>query len=282
MGLSNSIRNDIIDMARLQKLKVPIVVVLSLAFPAQNWAEKLTLRIPITAETPDTAAFYHELLATALKGFGIDADLKKITLPQARIRASLENSTLDLTWMVESEERNNAYSHLTVGLSNGLIGKRILLIRPGEQHKFNDVQTLAVFRNLKLTGAMGKGWFDAKIWSTNNLKYKEQDGNWRSIYPMLAARRVYDYFPRGMNEIVTESKHYRSLRIESPLVLQYERDFRFYLSEKGSKHRETLQRALEQAKSQGLIDRLVHKHWENDFLELEMDTRIVIKLAINF
>ncbi len=62
----------------------------------------------------------------------------------------------------------------------------------------------------------------------NTFRYKEQSGSWKSIFLKIAGGRGYNYFSRGINEIVDESKQYPDLDIEKRLVLIYDRDYLFY------------------------------------------------------
>ncbi len=233
------------------------------------YSETIKLHIPIVEDTPQLHLFYHELLKTAIKEAGHTPELIIKKYPQQRIKKLMDNGVLSIYWMVESTERGQKYIPIEVGLTNGLIGKRILFIKQGEQPFYDQVKTLEDFRNLNLIGGMGKNWFDAKVWQVNNLQYKEQEGNWKSIFKMIPRDRTYNYFSRGLNEIITESQQYPELDIEKRLVFIYDRDFRFYLSKEGintgKPYQTLLTEALQKAKESGLIERLVRKYWANDF-----------------
>jgi len=90
--------------------------------------------------------------------------------------------------------------------------------------------------------------------------------------------RGIDYFSRGVNEIIAELKEYPGLEIEKNLVLQYDRDFKFYLSARTSLMKPAIEEALTKAKESGMMDRLVNKYWANDFAQLNYTKRIVIRL----
>ncbi len=203
-------------------------------------------------------------------------------LPHLRVKFYLDIGEISIHWMVESKVRNKKYIPVKVGLTNGLIGQRILLIKKGNQHFYDGVKTLKDFRNLNLVGGMGKDWFDARVWETNRLKYKEHSGNWKAIFKMIPARSVYDYFSRGINEILEEAEQYPDLAIEERLVLIYERDFIYYLSKTGknagAKYKDIIEHALIKAKDSGLVERLINKQWTNDFKTLNFDKRIKIHL----
>ena len=177
---------------------------------------------------------------------------------------------------------NLKYIPIEVGLTNGLIGKRILFIKSGDQHLYDNVNTLDDFRQLNLVGGIGKNWFDVNVWKANNLQYKEQSGNWKSIFKMIPKGHSYNYFSRGITEIIVESQQYPDLDIEQHLVLIYDRDYRFYLSKNGKNsgepYRALLSASIKKAKKSGLIDRLVSKYWGSDFETSSYDQRTKIYL----
>ncbi len=266
------------SMASLMAL---IASSLLLFTPSQ--AMEIVLHVPIMADSPNQHPFFHELLTTALQEAGHSIRLVPRKLPQSRVVKYLDAGEISLFWLLESAQRNQAYLPIEVGLTNGLIGKRVLLIRKGDQYRFDQVKTLEDLRALRLVGGMGEGWFDVQVWQANGLIYREQSGNWESIFRKLALGRDFDYFARGANEILAEAGSWPDLDIEQRLLLVYDRDFRFYLSpagpHAGAPYREAISAALNQAQHSGLIDRLVKKYWAPSFKALNLDKRIRIRLA---
>ncbi len=244
--------------------------------------EEIKLHIPIVDDSPTLHFFYHELLENALKENGHIPILITPKLPQLRIKAYLVDGRISIYWQIKSKERNSKFILVNVPLTNGLIGKRILFIKNGAQSYYNKVNTLEDFRNLKSIGMMGKKWFDAGVWKLNNMKYIEESGNWQKIFKLIAKSRGNYYFPRGLNEILEESKSYPDLAIESRLALIYDRDFYFYLSKTGinagAKFKDTIEHSLKKAKDSGLIEKLVKKYWKNDLKTLQYDKRVKIYL----
>lgn len=260
---------------------------LFLILSLNSHSQTVKLYLPIVEETPLQHLFFHELLKTAITEAGHTPELIVKKYPQKRIKKLIDNGSLSLFWMIESAERDKKYTPIKVGLTNGLIGKRILFIKHGEQSKYNNVKTLDDFRNLNLVAGMGKNWFDAKVWKINNLRYKEKEGNWKSIFKMIPRSRSYNYFSRGINEIVTESKQYPDLDIEKNLAFIYDQDFQFYLSNKGihagkSQHN-LLADALQKAKESGLIKKLVKKYWGNNLqiINFKQRTKIYLRSEVS-
>lgn len=193
----------------------------------------IEIKVPVVEESPLTHQFYTDLLTQSFELIDEPLNITLVRAPQLRLMNYLNSGQIDLLWMVETETRNIKFDHVSIGLTNGLIGKRVFLIRADEQMLFDYVEDLESLRESGLVAAFGQGWYDSKVWQANDLKYKEQGGNWLSIYPKLVNYRDYDYFPRGINEIVKEAHRNPRLQIESNLVLEYQRDFIFYFSESG-------------------------------------------------
>lgn len=149
----------------------------------------------------------------------------------------VESNRLSLTWLIETEERNQRYVPVRVPLTNGLIGKRVLLIPPQLQNEFNAIRNLKDLQDSGLIAGMGMQWYDVAVWQANQLPVHLEDGEWRSLYSKLTPKGDVNYFPRGMTEILAESTQNPHLAIEQRLLLNYEKDFYFYLSDEAASYR---------------------------------------------
>lgn len=266
-----------------KKIKVFVYAVLSFPlFLSTAYSEVISLHIPIVDDSPQLHLFFHELLSTAIKEVGYTANLIPVTLPQLRIKGCMDKGKISIYWFLENEEANKKFIPIKIGLTEGLIGKRVLFIKHGDQHLYDGVKNLDDFRDLNLVAGMGHRWFDINIWEANHLRYKESSGNWKSIFKMIPYGRDYNYISRGVNEIITETKDHPYLAIEEKLLLIYDRDFQFYLSKSGdnagAKYEDIIEFAMRKAKKSGLIHRLVKKYWDEDFKTLNYDKRIKIYL----
>lgn len=252
-----------------------------LSFSTLLHAEMINLRMPIMSDAPQQFGFYHALVKRVLEDDGHEVHIENIMLPQLRIVNMLKAGRLSLFWMLKSAQRDKAFINVNIGLTDGLIGRRILLIRPEEQPLFDSINTLDQLRDSNLIAALGEHWFDVDVWRLNRLKYRVKGGNWQLIYNMLANHRIYDYFPRGVNEVAADARLYPALKIEDHLVLQYDRDFNFYLGKSNpeSVHLAALlSHALLKAKRNGTITELVNNFWKDDFKMLHYWRRQVIHL----
>jgi len=259
--------------------RIALTLLTATLFSLSANAEKISLDIGLIRAGGQN--YFVDLLDQSLKAQGHEVTIKIIgKLPQKRMLYMLQNNQLSLTWLVQSQQRDDTMPSVKVGLTNGLIGHRILLIPEGSQPIYDSVNTLEDFRNLKLTGVFGKGWFDVAVWRQNKLNLIEQDGGWQTkVYRQISSKsRGVDYFSRGFFEILDEAREHPFLDVEQRLMFVYNRDFRFYLSESGSQYSAIIEKSLKAAKASGLMDKLVQKHWSEAFTVLNPGKRIKIPL----
>lgn len=229
--------------------------------------------------------YFHALLKESLEAQGHKVTITKLSpdYEQKRVLDMLgKDDTISLHWIVQTPERDSTYVPVEVGITDGLIGKRILFIGKGKQSEFDGVKSIDDFKKLGKIGAFGKGWFDVKVWQINDLKVVEKDGSWDpEIYNMLAAgNRGIDYFSRGAHEIVVESPKHPELDIEKNIVLIYDRDMRYYLSKSNAQYKPIIETALKKAKENGLMDKLIRKYFSEVFdkSKVNLDGRTKIKM----
>jgi len=250
-----------------------------LCFPL-NVALGETVRLTYAEQGSGGRTYFSELLETALASAGHQLQLKHLgVMPQNRIYEMLTDGRLSLNWLLQSKERDAKFVPVEVNLTNGLIGHRILLIPNGKQSVYQHIKTLDDFKKLKKVGGFGQNWFDVKVWKHNQLDYIEVQGDWQMIYKMLnAGNRGIDYFSRGVFEIVPEAEEHPYLNMESNLIFVYDRDFRFYLSQNAAHYKKILEEALVVAQVNGLMERLIQKHWKQELDILHLDQRIKLIL----
>ncbi|WP_291329582.1 hypothetical protein [Desulfovibrio sp. UCD-KL4C] len=262
----------------MNKKNIILYLFIFLVFlPINSYAEIICLRMSSTAD--GRHEYFCELLKTALVNDGHDVYIKKIPgLPLLRKLNMLKSGGISIARLFRTPERDKDYIPIPVNLTNGLIGKRVLLIPAEDLHIYEKVKTLDEFRNINKVAAFGKKWFDVGIWKENDLPYKEVV-NVNNIYKMVATKsRGLDYFTRGFNEVLQSVNKYDALVIEPHLLLEYNHDFIFYLSPQEARLKPVIGKALLHAKSSGLIDKLIHKYWSVNFEVLKPENRTVIKL----
>ena len=246
-------------------------------------ADTIELKLP----TSSTYPYHHDLRKQALEAAGHEVILTRLSEDhsQKRLVAMLDMDSPEITllWLVQTKERDQAYVPVNVGVTDGLIGHRILFIPKGTQPRYDGVRSLADFRKLGLTGGFGKGWFDVEVWNANGLKVFEKDGSWDPELYLMTAQgdRGVDYLSRGANEIITESPRHPELDIEKHLVLVYDRDFHYYLTKSNARLQPVIESALKKAKESGLLTRLLRKHFSDvyDKNRINLEGRRFLRLV---
>ncbi len=242
-------------------------------------AEKVELMLGLTSS--GGGHYFVDLLEQSLRAQGHEPSFRVIEdLPQSRVVYMVTHGDLSLTWLLQTRERDESLIPVKVGLTNGLIGHRVLLIPPDAQNIYNQVRSLSDFRALNKIGVFGKNWFDVKVWKYNQLRYFEREGSWEKAYKQVASgNRGVDYFSRGIFEVVEEADQHPYLKIEDKLLFIYDRDFRFYLSASAVQYKQAIEESLMAAQESGLMQELIMIHWGASFerLALEKRTRLDLK-----
>lgn len=238
------------------------------------------LELVLPASKDDSHEYYHEVLVRSLAAQGIEVTV--ITpyshVPQKRSVRLLESEMLSMFWMIETPERDKQFTKVNVGLTNGLIGKRILLVPKQDRRRYSNVKNLADFKALGTIGGFGANWFDIQVWQANDLPYVVRDGEWRALYGMLSTSGGINYFSRGINEIIAEQRQYPYLAIEPHLLFIYQRDFVFYLNKQTAHLKPILETALQEAKASGLLDQIIDEYWGEHFRQLNLEQRLKLPL----
>lgn len=223
------------------------------------------IRYPRQEASPDSRSDYFlavlELaLSKSRASFG-DYQLMPADLGMQQARALdslLSKRHLDVVWTITSREREQQLLPIRIPLDKGLYGYRVLLIRAGDQPRFDAVRQLKDLA--PLIAGQGHDWPDTKILRANGLRV-ETNSRYISSFEMLARGR-FDYFPRGVSEIGPELQQHRdlSLALEQRLLLYYPSAMYFFVNPQATQLAARLQKGLEAALADGSFDRLFNQH----------------------
>lgn len=252
--------------------------------PASTPAERaapLTLRMAVLSD--GHSAYFVRLLEESLKLIHQPYHIHYVKdIPARRMWWMLERGEINLFYGMQSREKDSSEQLVPVrnGLTNGLVGQRVLLIRPADASLFAQVQSLDDLKRSRLTAGLGAGWGDVKVWDATGLPLYEHVAPWRTIYAMVAAgnRRV-DYLPRGVIEVMEEARAHPELAVERHLLLYYRADFSFYLGASAAGYRPIIERALKEAEVTGLKARLIEEAFGNDLATLDLARRLRLRLS---
>jgi len=260
-----------------------IALALALAAPwAAGRAQSPTepVEVVVGSLSSGAHAFFHRLLVEALEAGGVRAELRTFQdLPQLRAAAMLETGALSVHWFLRNAERDRLFLPVEGDLTRGLVGKRVMLIRPEEQTRFDGVRTAEDLRATGAVAGLGAGWFDVEVWRANALPLVEQHGEWQTMYRLLAAGgRGIDYFPRGATEVLDEARRHPELAVERGLLLVYDHDFRFYVSPARGDLVGPLRGGLAVLRESGRHAELLDEHFGAALRVLGVDDRVAIRL----
>jgi len=240
----------------------------------------LELRIPVVSD--GHATYFIRLLEASLNLVHQPYRIHYVKdVPARRMWAMLGKGDINLFYGLEKKEQDigKEIIPVRVGLTNGLIGQRVFLIRPADAASFARVQSVADLRQTRLVAGFGEGWGDVKVWSKAGLPLYEHTAPWKTIYAMVAAgNRHVDYLPRGVIEVMPEARQHPELTVEQHLLVEYRGDFVFYLSASAASYRPIIERALREAEASELKARLIDESFGPDIKALGLDRRIRLRL----
>ncbi|AZN37463.1 ABC transporter substrate-binding protein [Iodobacter ciconiae] len=255
--------------------KLSIVLLLLIDFA---YAERIELHL--MGRRDQQQQYYHRLLQESLQLEGHRVSLvSEPEMPLLRVYKLLESGELSAHWLLQTAERDKRFLRVNVPLSFGLIGQRLLLVKKGRAAAFSKVKTLADLQATNKRAGMAQGWFDVMVWKENQLPVYEQIGDWQILFKLVTAgNRDVDYLPRGAIEALDDLASHPDLEIEPGLLLNYERDFVFYVSPRYPQLRGQIEKALQAALASGLQRRLFDQFLFSKVKGLNLNKRTVINL----
>lgn len=228
-------------------------------------------------------AYLSDLLTQVLEQAGYEVQVNPTAdLPNNRLEWMLEKGDISVMMLGQTASRDRRFLPIPVGMTDNLIGQRILFIPMGQQHRYDPINSLQDLQSSGLTAGMGQMWLDNHIWKHNSLAVTALDGDWKRLFRMVAAgNRGVDYLPRGANEIAVEWPQHPQLAVEQNLTLVYRKDHILYVSPQQQELYGILSKLLPKAESEGLMSRLVRKHFPEVYQPpVNLDERRVIPLEM--
>lgn len=198
---------------------------------------------------------------------------------QARWLAEVENTNVNApVWAVTTKEREQLLRPIRVPIFKGMIGWRILMIRREDKHKFSKVKSLKDLAKFK--AGQGIRWPDSDILAANGLPVVLGAGT-ENLYKMLSGKR-FDYFPRGVHELIPDAKYIHANNVESEeeLLLVYPSAAYFFVSKKNVELAERMERGWDIILKNGEFERFFFSHPQivSALADLKSHRRNIIQL----
>lgn len=226
-------------------------------------AEPLQLKVPpFEYQDRPESRYFQKLLELALRKTDAEGDfvISSFPEPMSAQRAIEElkkdRGLVNLMWNGTSAERERELLPVRVSLLRDLNNYRLLLIRKGDQHRFDRVRSLDDLKHF--TAGMGMQWPDTDILRANGLPVLTSARH-SLMFRMLEAKR-FDYTPRGLYEVWAEADlpENRGLEIEKSIMLYYEVPFYFFVGRHNGALADRIERGLKLALADGSFDQLMH------------------------
>lgn len=188
----------------------------------------------------------------------IDQKYKLQELPgqytQTKLIEDLKSNNLDIIWAATNKELEEVILPVRIPLYKGLLGHRLMIIRKGEQAKFDQVHTLDDLRKIPL--GQGSSWADTKILEANGFKVVKTL-KYPGLFFMLDGGR-FDAFPRGVFEPFGEvEKHPElNLAVEQRLMLVYRMPFYLFVNKENKQLARDLELGLNRAIADGSFEKV--------------------------
>ena len=268
------------------------ILFISFIWLSQNWeysfaAQNVTI---FTYRAPESQTdlrydYDNKLLQLALEKT-VETDGPYLLVPSpimnyARAQAylksnSLPNLILKLSYDPDFENRDMGFVPFPVDL--GIVGYRICFAHPEISKALSQVDSLENLR--RFNHGQGNGWADVDILRHNGFKVIEIP-LYENLFNMVARRR-FDLFCRGANELLDEMKmhqHIQNLSYDKSMILFYPFPRFFYTNTANSSALERIQRGLEKSYEDGSLQSLWRQHYKAsiDFVELDQRRLFVLE-----
>lgn len=239
----------------------------------------------------DVRYLYHwEILRTALEKtqpkWGEYRMVPSERMSERRQAFELKNATGKLTVMYLSTipEFERTLIPVRIPVDRNLGGYCVLLIRDGEQARFDGVRSIDDLRRFRY--GLGLGWIDVDILKTSGFKVVT-GSSYDGLFEMLVHNR-FDVFLRGAVEVLDEYDSRKArlpeLRIEEHLIFYYPLPMYFWFP-KNDEGRRLAARAEEGMRAMiadGTYDRIFDRYQRRKIERLRLKERRIFRIANPF
>lgn len=226
--------------------------------------------------------YFSQLVSLVLSKSCPDCKVEEVVFPPAsssRIKKYLKKGRLDIVWMHTSADREKELYPVRIPIFKGLVGWRLLLIKEASKQRFTSLATSAELQ--QLWAGQGHDWPDTRILQNNGFRVRTSD-DWDGIVDLLTGSRI-DFFPRGLNEIVTEADKLRrrGIVMDKHIALHYPTAFYLFVSRSNSKLGDMLNAGFETAVADGSFNALFLNFFADNIRFAQLESKQVFELNNN-
>ncbi len=201
---------------------------------------------------------------------------KKQNVNEARGEALVINGHYDVEFLSVTAQRESQMIPVKIPIYQGLLGLRLLLVKPTSNTEISKVRSLEGLRNF--IGGHGLHWGDLPVYAANQLKVVTSV-EYNKLFEMLKKGR-FDYFHRGANEIWEELERYpNDFVIADNIMLFYPQPVYFFVSKHRPELAKQLEKGLQLAIKDGSYKTLFLSHYKDIIAHANLSSRNLITLT---
>lgn len=219
-----------------------------------------------------------QLLREALQASGEPFALQPSgqDMVQSRVLKAIAAGQVDVYWSMTSAAREQQLLPVRIPLDKGLNGWRLLLIRQGDQARFQHIQVLSQLK--KFTFIQGHDWPDTTILQHNGLAVLTS-AHPPQLFDMLHKERG-DAFPRAVFEAYRDAQRQsEQFAVESELVLVYPSAVYFFVNRDNQRLASAIERGLRQLIANGRFEWLFQQRYGTAITSAGLAKRRQIRLV---
>lgn len=199
-------------------------------------------------------------------------------LTTGRMVEQISSGKMDVFWAGMSPSLEEKLLPVRIPIFKGLIGHRILVIKQGNEEKFEQIKTLEDLK--RLTAGLGQFWGDTAILESAGLPISKA-ANGVNLWSMLQENR-FDYLPLAIHEPWSElaARKNLNLSVEPNILLIYPFAMYFYVNPKNTLLYEQIKAGMNIAIEDGSYDELLfNSNLMKEAIQLaKANTRRVIRI----
>lgn len=242
------------------KLTSIAILIFGILFSLESVSETKSIRIVERPNNGDPNSQYViSILRLALEHIDNKYKLEIINNDDTQARIDEEVRTrgsVDMMWTPGNANKESDFRAIRIPLDKGLLGFRLLIIKKGDQSKFDNVRTLEDLRKFKF--GQGRTWADSKILEANGLNVVKTT-KYPGLFYMLDGGR-FDAFPRGANEPFVEIEKYPdlNLEVEKNLLIVYKMPFYLFVAKDNTQLASDIELGLNRALADGSFNKVFY------------------------
>lgn len=241
------------------------ILILGPICPSVTLAETMDVKYPMFSRSFDEYAV--KLLELSLQKANVKFNLHRVTPPLLQERAFFEvkrKGGIDVAWAMTSSAREKELRAIRIPLEKGLIGWRLLLIKKGNEFKFEKIREVSEIKKL-LTG-QGHDWPDTTILRSNVFDVFDSS-SYEGLFQMLKSGRI-DFMSRSVLEIWSEVETLQDqgIVVERNLALYYPAPIYFFVHKDNKELGDSIEKGLRRAIKDKSFDKVFHE-WVGPLIE---------------